>query len=143
MRRCGLLLLASLIAGLLPSAAHARADHVPIGYVRILNVTQTPYAPIKLRMAIKAPVGLTVSVGYKVFDARGISVYHELKQRLRQPYPETSLTLTWHKRGYDGNAVPKGRVYYLVPYAGDLEDRDGDDGPGQLVRGRRYQIILR
>lgn len=119
------------------------AAHVPIGYVKVLRVTQEPYKPVEFRMAIKAPVALTVTVGYKIFDARGRAVYHEMKESFTQPYQHTSLTLRWRKRGYDGLVPPRGRTYYVVPFAGDLEDRDGDDSAGKLVRGRRVAFILR
>lgn len=131
-----MLLSATLLA--VPAAAH-----VPIGYVKVLRVTQEPYKPVEFRMAVKAPVGLTVSVGYKIFDTRGRAVYHEMKESFTQPYQHTSLTLRWRKRGYDGIIPPGGRTYYVVPFAGDLEDRDGDDPGGELVRGRRVPFVLR
>jgi hypothetical protein len=137
-------LVAVMVALLGAAPAHPAGEHVPIGYVKVLRVSQRPYSAVEFRMAIKAPVGLLVSVGYKIFDERGDAVYRGVARReALLDLVATSFTLTWRKRGYDGLAVPRGRSYFVAPFAGDLEDRDQDDRPGQLVRGRSVAFVLR
>jgi hypothetical protein len=113
--------LAALLAGAALGAglfAASSAREGVIWKVRVLRVNQQPYQPVGFRILVDAPVGHMIIVGFKVWDARGQGVYSPSATDYTQSYQATALTLSWRKRGYDGNVVPHAG-YFVEAFASD------------------------
>ena len=112
-------MLTAIAAVLLAATSSTSATDRAIWKVQVLRVNQQPYQPVAFRIAVHGSVGDTIIVGYKVWDAAGHGVYSPSTTDYTQPYQATALTLHWSKRGYDGNPVPRGRVYIVKAAASD------------------------
>lgn len=122
-------------------AVEAPAATTGISLVRILRVTQAPYQPVEVRLWVKAPVGHSIFIAIKVFDATGHVVYTAKQGSVAeadytQPYYSTSLTLKWNKHADDGSRMPQGQQLILRAYVSDISSGSG------LIPSSIYRFTL-
>lgn len=118
---CGAVAIGALVAAFMLAGGSSAAP-LAIYKVQVIHISVQPYRPVFFRIAVHGSVGDEILIGFKIWDRAGHGVYSPPPSEITsytQPYQATALSLSWSKRGYDGNLVPRG-VYEVSANATDI-----------------------